>query len=301
MAVIVDRSVLTGLSVKDAMRRQFIRLPQTAPIDHTINYLIKHKANALMTLDNAGQPAGVVSKTDIMGAYYAGLPIMSPLSDIMVSPPLFCQLNASLDAALEEMRNKSVYRLYVRDGQDGDIVGVLAYPDMVGLLYRYCHTCAQSRHLRAEASAPDDTVSRLTVKEVMTDNVVAIAETDSLVAVMEALSAHRFGAMLIEKNTGHVPVGVVSKTDLILAYKHGLAADTSAREIMASPIRVCREDDYLEDAIRKMIFAEVHRIFVQSVGTEEIVGVLSLSDAARIRSGSCHACVSSRIKVETDS
>jgi len=225
MAVIVARAVLTGLSVKDAMRRQFIRLPQTAPIDHSINYLIKHKANALMTLDEEGQPAGVVSKTDIMGAYFADLPIMSPLSDIMISPPLFCEMADSLDAALEDMRNQGVYRLYVRDSQTDDVVGALAYPDMVGLLYRYCHTCEQSHHLRKQAVATDDTVSRLTVIEVMTDKVVAVAETDTLMEVMEGLSVHRFGAMLIE-NDDHVPMGVVSKTDLILAYKHGLPADT---------------------------------------------------------------------------
>ncbi len=299
MTIIVARSVLTGLAVKDAMRRQFVRLPQTAPIDHSINYLIKHKANALMTLDETGQPAGVVSKTDIMGAYYADLPIGSPLSDIMISPPLFCRADDSLDAALENMRTQGVYRLYVQD-QSGEVVGALAYPDMVGLLYRYCHTCKQSRHHRDRTTAGDDTVSRLTVKEVMTDKVVAIAETDTLTALMEQLSMYRFGAMLIE-NADHLPVGVISKTDLILAYKHGLSADTPAGQIMASPVRTCDEDAYLEDAIQKMIFAEVHRIFVQRDTPNHIVGVLSLSDAARIRSGSCHACVSSRITVDSDS
>ena len=298
MAIIVARSVLTGLTVKDAMRRQFVRLPQTMSIDHSINYLIKHKANALMTLDEKGQPAGVASKTDIMGAYYADLPIGSPLSDIMVAPPLFCCRDDSLDTALEKMRTLGVYRLYVRDPA-GEVVGALAYPDMVGLLYRYCHTCEFSRHLRGPAEASDDPVSRLTVREVMTDQVVAAADSDPLTAVMEQLSMYRFGAMLIE-SADHLPVGVVSKTDLILAYKHGLPADTPARRIMTSPVRACLRDDYLEDAIQQMIFAGIHRMFVKHGPADTIAGVLSLSDAARIRSGSCQACVSSRIKVNAD-
>ena len=300
MAIIVDRLVLTGLSVKDAMRRNIIRLPQSASIDHSINYLIKHKANALMTLDGTDQPIGVVSKTDIMGAYYAGLPIESPLSDIMVSPPLFCGMNESLDAALEEMRNRGVYRLYIRDNENDEVVGALAYPDMVGLLYRYCHTCDQSRHRRGPSVSGDETVVRFTVKEVMTEKVVALADDDTLMQIMEGLSMYRFGAMLIE-DTNKIPVGVVSKTDLILAYKHQVPSDTPAGRIMTSPVRACDEKDYLEDAIQRMIFAEVHRIFVQRGDPDHIVGVLSLSDAARIRSGSCHACVSSRIKVENDS
>ncbi len=47
-----------------------------------------------------------------------------------------------------------------------------------------------------------------------------------------------------------------------------------------------------------MIFAEVHRLFVYRKDPKKMVGVLSLSDAARLRSGSCQACVSSRIKIE---
>ena len=42
----------------------------------------------------------------------------------------------------------------------------------------------------------------------------------------------------------------------------------------------------------------LHRLFVQQARPEDIVGVFSLSDAARIRSGSCQACMSSRIKEE---
>jgi len=47
-----------------------------------------------------------------------------------------------------------------------------------------------------------------------------------------------------------------------------------------------------------MIMVDIHRLFVHEGETSNIVGVLSLTDAARVRSGSCYACVSSRIKVE---
>ena len=300
MAIIVTRSILTGLAVKDAMRRQIIRLPQSASIDHSINYLIKHKANALMTVDDAGRPAGVVSKTDIMGAYYAGLPIESPLSDIMISPPLFCGMNDSLETALEEMRNQGVYRLYVQEKGSDEVVGALAYPDMVGLLYRYCHTCDRSLHPRSRSTSENQTVVRLKVKDVMTNKVMSLEENDTLMQVMEHLSMYRFGALLIE-NVEKNAAGVVSKTDLILAYKHQIPSDSPANRIMTSSVLACDEKDYLEDAIQVMIFAEVQRIFVQRDDPDKIVGVLSLSDAARTRSGSCKACVTSRIKVENDS
>jgi len=84
---------------------------------------------------------------------------------------------------------------------------------------------------------------------------------------------------------------------LALAYKHGIPTETSAETIMSTPVHACEENEYLEIAIQKMIFSEVHRLFVYRKDPKKIVGVLSLSDAARLRSGSCHACVSSRIKL----
>jgi len=117
---------------------------------------------------------------------------------------------------------------------------------------------------------------------------------------MEGLSAFRFGAVLIT-NSHNEPSGVISKSDLALAYKHGIPTETSADTIMSSPVHACEENEYLEFAIQKMIFSEVHRLFVYKQDQKNIVGVLSLSDAARLRSGSCQACVSSRIKINEHS
>ncbi|MBW1643927.1 MAG: CBS domain-containing protein [Deltaproteobacteria bacterium] len=115
---------------------------------------------------------------------------------------------------------------------------------------------------------------------------------------MEELSMYRFGAILV-KDRENTPCGVISKTDLTLAYKHGVDSETPAETIMSSPVQSCCADVLLEDAIRKMIFSDVHRLFVHQSKPDELVGVISLSDAARIRSGSCHACISSRIKLDT--
>jgi CBS domain-containing protein len=71
-----------------------------------------------------------------------------------------------------------------------------------------------------------------------------------------------------------------------------------ASTVMCAPVHTCDADSLLEEAIKKMILADIHRLFVHEGNKNNIVGVLSLSDAARGRSGSCHGCVSSRIKVE---
>ena len=292
MPIIHRKNALSHVTVGEAMRRQVVRIPAETPLDRAIGRFIKYKVNALLTIDEAEQPAGVLSKTDIMGAYYAGLPIEPPAADIMIAPPLYCQTTDSLEAALERMRENGVYRLYVME-QDR-LAGVLAYPDIVGLLYRFCRDCRYSRLNRKSGDGGPD---RYTVREVMTTSVMGFPQDAPLTDVMEGLSAHRFGAVLIRDGADR-PAGVVSKTDLALAYKRGVDSGAPAGDIMSGPVLSRDADDFLEAAIRTLIFSQIQRIFVHESAPENIVGVLSLTDAARLRSGSCHACVSSRIKVE---
>jgi CBS domain-containing protein len=295
--MVQSTNTLRNLSVNRAMRRQIICLDQNKSIGHGINVIIKHKVNALLAVDSMQQPVGVVSKTDIMGAYYAGLPIDSPLEYIMVSPPLFCKAGDSLETALEQMRTQKVYRLYVTDDETGELVGALAYPDIVGLLYRYCRQCEYS-HLNGKRHLSEtDAIRRFKVRELMASGVKSLPMHETLNTVMEILSAYRFGAMLITNGRG-LPVCVISKTDLALAYKRGINPAEIAEKVMCTPVHTCDLDSLLEEAIKKMILTDIHRLFVHEGNTDTIVGVLSLSDAARGRSGSCHGCISSRIKVE---
>jgi len=291
----MSKNTLSDVFVKNAMRRIINSLPQNISVNSSINTLIKHKINAILTLDDSGKPSGVVSKTDIIGAYYATLPIDSPLEDIMASPPLVCSMDDPLEVALEKMRENSVYRLYVT-GNGGTIVGSLAYPDIVGFLYRSCYECDYS-HFRNGIEGGVDTIKRLNVKDVVALECKKVSSTDTLFTVMEELSTYRIGAILVtDDNNFHV--GVISKTDLILAYKHGIEQESQASLIMTSPVQTCSADDLLETAVRKMIFSDIHRLFVKNVEDGDIKGVFSLTDAARCRSGSCHACISSRITID---
>jgi CBS domain-containing protein len=293
MPVIDYQDVLKGLSVREAMRRQVIQLSREDSLEQAIRYTIKYKVNAVLITDVRQEGLGVVSKTDLMGAYYAGLPLSTPCAAVMMGPPWFCRPEDTLDQALNTMRSHRIHRLYVQDGGSPQAAGVLAYPDIVGLLYRYCHRCERSLKLRGGAEQFQE--SHFRIREVMTPEIYAHREKDSLQTVMEGLAAYRFGAVLIRRADG-LPAGVVSKTDLIAAYKHGIAPDTTeARAIMSAPVRVCDANDSLVAALKIMIFSDVHRLFVYQDSPRNLAGVLSLSDVARFRSGTCRACLVSRI------
>jgi CBS domain-containing protein len=292
------KSILSDVTVKEAMRIKVFSSAADLPISHGIRLLIKYKINAFLVSGEDGAPAGVVSKTDIMGAYYAGLALESPLEHVMVSPPIYCNPGDSLESALDTMRSRRIYRLYVRSESENKVVGAIAYPDIVGLLYGYCRSCDRSVMNRKETLHNNPDSIRIRVKDIMTGPVVWFYDQDDLLGIMEGISEHRCRAALIRDSAG-VPISVISQTDLILAYAHGIPAETHAANILASSrVLSCEETTFLEDAVRKMILSDLQRLFVWSEASENIIGVISLSDAARIRSGSCHACTSSRIRVE---
>jgi CBS domain-containing protein len=288
------QNVMKDLTVKEAMRRLIINLTAEATLEQAIRYAIKFKVNAILITDPDQEAVGVVTKTDLMGAYYAGLPLSTPAAAIMVGPPLFCHLDDTLDAALDRMRTHKIHRLYVREAAAPQAVGVLAYPDIVGLLYRYCHQCEKNVR-RHTGEAHHLLADRVQLREVMTPGVFALGADASLLQVMEGLAAHKFGALLITAEDG-APAGVISKTDLIVAYKHQIPPEAPAATVMTPAVQACDYRDILVNALRRMIFSDVSRLFVYRESPRHIVGVFSLSDATRFRSGTCRACVSSRIR-----
>ncbi|HZK14220.1 MAG TPA: CBS domain-containing protein, partial [Desulfobaccales bacterium] len=73
MRVNSRQNVMKDLTVKEAMRRLIINLAAEATLDEAIRYAIKYKVNAILITGDDQAAVGVVTKTDLMGAYYAGL------------------------------------------------------------------------------------------------------------------------------------------------------------------------------------------------------------------------------------
>lgn len=288
--------IFSSLKVRDTMRRHTITLGAAKDIETAIRTLIKHKIDSLLVIDNDGLAAGVVTKTEIMGAYYAAMPLATPLSDIMGTPVIQCGQDDSLESALVTMQHHAIHRLYVTDGSERT-VGVLSYPDIVGTLYRYCCNCNFS--LRQRQENKDGAKLRYAVKDLMTTAVVTVAENDSIQKAIEKLSSFRLGALLV-LTAAEKPAGVISKTDLVLAYKRAVPLEEITAKILNKPVISCCEETSLEEGIRQMIFSEVGRLFIYTESADHITGVLSLTDTARIRSGSCQACSSSKIQVKKD-
>ena len=295
MLVVETRSVLRGIPVIEAMRRQVVGLPCSADIGQGIRMMIRYKANAVLITDN-NVPCGVVSKTDLISALYAELPEETSLSDVMGSQPIACFPDDLVEDVLEIMEAAGVHRLYVTGANREEVIGTISYSEIVGLLYRYCRACEHGNSKKRAKLFGLDPTARLTVKEVMTQDVWTCREKDPLFRVIEILSDRNVGAMLVQ-NEGQSSVGVISKTDLIIAYHHGVSPETEAQKIMNTPVHSVPADEILSKAIQQMLVKDVQRLFVYNdeLNPNIIMGVLALSDSARFRSGSCRACTAGRM------
>jgi len=190
------------------------------------------------------------------------------------------------------MKQYGIHQLYVSSKTDNSISGLLEYSDIVGLLYRYCRACKKSG--RYKENIVGQSIPRLVVKDVMTPGAVSCHMNRSIIEVIEILSEKKMGTILVTDDKGKA-CGVISKTDLVLAFAHGVDVLDMARSIMHHPVSACEEDVRLSDAIARMLLFDIQRIFVQKPHTDTVTGVLSLSDATRFRSGTCRACKVGRI------
>ena len=220
MPIIDKKSVLSGLKVRDAMRRIATHLHKQASINEAAKLLIKFRINSLLIVDANDEVIGVVSKTNIMGAYYAGIPIETPLEAIMMPSPVLCSPEDTLESALDLMRTHKVHRVFVTGDDPKQASGVLAYYDICGLLYRYCHKCERNV-ARPRASVSDSSMAdALRVHEVMTPSVFFNREDESIMTIMEGLEANNVGAVLImgiKKSGGYPEFTRAAIVDAIMA------------------------------------------------------------------------------------
>ncbi len=294
MPIVTTRNVLSGMRVREAMRRQVVTADTAQTAGRGIAQMLKYKAGLVLIVDEQTTPVGVVTKTDMTGAYYAGLPVDTALGDIMMGPLVSCFADDPLEDALETMNRHGVHQLFIKGADTDRYEGMLTYADILGLVYRYCYRCRKSRARRMSDGENGDGPSDTLVEEVMTPTVLACRIDDDLNQVMEIVSTQRKSAVLVSDAKGQA-AGVISKTDLVMAWYRHIDAVTSADRIMSVPVRSCHRQTPLTEAMARMLLEDLGRLFVHDPEPGHVVGVLALADAANQRSGTCRACVSSRL------
>lgn len=77
---------------------------------------------------------------------------------------------------------------------------------------------------------------------VQAKDVVTVDPLDTIRRAMDLMLEHKIGAVVVlVTGTYHVPIGIVTKTDLLKAYHDNLTLDHAVKEIMTRDLLTCSE------------------------------------------------------------
>ena len=97
---------------------------------------------------------GVLTKTDLVAAFYAALPVDNPAGDLVAGSVETCLPTEGLDLVLDRMNARKIHQIYVSD-DPGTILGKISHEDVAGLIYRFCRGYTQGRRESLAGPCPD--------------------------------------------------------------------------------------------------------------------------------------------------
>ncbi len=124
------------------------------------------------------------------------------------------------------------------------------------------------------------------VADVMQTNLKVIRGTDSVGEAISLLSETHVSGVPVVDDHGRL-VGVLSSSDILdtLAEHHDpedrekIFEETLVQEVMTPRPQTITPDALVKDAAQRMVYLEVHRLFVEQEG--RLLGVVSTTDLVR--------------------
>lgn len=118
-----ERSVMRGFTVRDAVMRDFPTLSVTQPIQAAVEALLASQARAFLVVDPLGQPAGSLSREQLIDALGHGKTLDTSLTQIIDSELISVPSTLPLQEAFRLLQEKSKPFLLV--SENGHLLGLV--------------------------------------------------------------------------------------------------------------------------------------------------------------------------------
>lgn len=251
--------------VRDLMRRGLVTCPKNVPLGEAAALLTKHRVHALVVVDEAGKPVGLLSDFDLLaGEWLSGdAESLATMRRMTAGELMSAHLNTidagqPIAAAADRMRQEGLHRLVVTE--NGEPAGVVSLSDFVA-------------HL-----ASQEPLARATVGDVMSYVMLVCREETPALEVARGLNDSRFRSVVVVDAAGRLR-GVISVWDFLACFdSHGCAGRT-AGQLMHTASTI-GHDATLQQAAKQMIEKHLHRLVVVGPQAAEALplGIISSYD-----------------------
>jgi CBS domain-containing protein len=131
-------------SVADVMTREVRTLTPETTACAVATLFADHSIGSAVVVDDAGDPVGIVTESDVMRQVADGADISAVRVDSFMTTPLITVTTTEdIHRAATVMKENSIRRLPVVD--DGDLVGILTTTDLTHYLPRLRNTILRDR------------------------------------------------------------------------------------------------------------------------------------------------------------
>lgn len=190
--------------------------------------------------------------------------LSAPCQSYCTSPVLTVEVDSDLKQAYQTMLESDVGCIVVV--KQGVLAGLLSRTDLLRI---------GSRQAGSRSRAAVLTLPTRAVGEVMTAEVVTVAEGTSLREAAKLMAEHRFHRVIVV-DSARRPVGVVATRDLILAVRDQ-RRNEAIEDYMSSPAYTIRTEEPVSEAVARLERAHISGLAVVEEG--QPVGVFTQRDA----------------------
>ena len=128
------------------------------------------------------------------------------------------------------------------------------------------------------------------VADIMQTNLKTIGPAERVGEAISALAEHHVSGLPVVDDAGRL-VGVLSNSDVLQALaehpdpeeRERIFEQTEVRELMTPRPQTVTPEASVKDAAQRMLYLEVHRLFVEREG--RLAGVISTTDLVRAMAG----------------
>jgi CBS domain-containing protein len=247
------------------MRPGLVTCARGTSLGEAAALLTEHRVHALVVVDEAGVPVGLLSDFDLMAGEWLSADAESlaamrrmTAGELMSAPLNTIDAGQPISAAAAYMRQRGFHRLIVTES--GAPLGVISMSDFVA-------------HLAAQ-----ETLERATVGDVMSYVVLVCREETPALEVARGLTDSRFRSVVVLDFAGRLR-GIVSGWDFLSCFDGGDCGALTAGQLM-HPASTIERTATLRHAAQQMIEHHLHRLVVVEADMSHglPVGIISSYD-----------------------